>query len=212
MISPGSANSVSKLSKTIASVAIYIAAIFPAFAQQTTTPQSKVEAFHARLISVMKQAKTLSVEDRFKLLQPTVENSFDFKLMIALASGKYWRAATDPRQEDLRSAFARFSTATYADRFSGFTGEAFKTLSVANGPRRTMLVRTQITRPENTPIPLTYVTRLRDREWRIIDVLVDNGISELAVRRSEYRSVLKEQGISGLISLLKTKTKKLLQP
>ena len=201
-----------KFSKTIASVAIYIVAIFPAIAQQTTTPRSKVEAFHAALIGVMKQAKTLSVEDRFNLLKPSVESSFDLKLMIALASGKYWRAATDPRQENLRSAFAHFSAATYADRFSGFSGEVFKTLSVVNGPRRTMLVRTQIIRPGNTPVPLTYVTRRREGEWRIIDVLLDNGISELAVRRSEYRSVLKQKGISGLINLLKTKTKILLQP
>ena len=202
----------SRLLKTIASVSIYLAAIFPVIAQQPTTPQGKVEAFHAALIDVMKQAKTLGVEDRFKILKPSVENSFDFKLMIALASGKYWRTATDTRQTKLKSAFARFSVATYADRFSGFSGEAFKTLSVVNGPRRTMLVRTQITRPNNTPVPLTYVTRMRDGEWRIIDVLVDDGISELAVRRSEYRSVLKERGISGLISLLETKTKKLLQP
>jgi len=203
---------VTKFLKAIASVAIYTAAICPVIAQQSATPQNKVETFHATLISVMKQAKTHSKEDRFKLLKPSVENSFDFKLMIALASGKYWRAATDPHQEELRAAFARFSVATYADRFSGFSGEVFKTLSVVNGPRRTMLVRTKIIRPEKTPIPLTYVTRQRDGEWRIIDVLLDGGISELAVRRSEYRSVLKEKGISGLIGLLKSKTKKLLQP
>jgi phospholipid transport system substrate-binding protein len=160
----------------------------------------------------MKQAKTLSAEDRFNLLKASVENSFDFKLMIALASGKYWRAATAPRQENLRSAFAHFSVATYADRFSGFSGEFFKTLSVVNGPRRTMLVRTQIIRPGNTPVLLTYVTRRRDEEWRIIDVLLDNGISELAIRRSEYRSILKKKGISGLINLLKKNTTKLLQP
>ncbi len=201
-----------KCLQAIACVAIYMTVIFPVAAQQLTTPQSKVGAFHATLLSVMKQANTLSVENRFALLKPSVENSFDFKLMIALASGKHWRAATAPRKEELRSAFAHFSVATYADRFSGFSGEAFKTLSVVSGPRRTMLVRTQIIRPENTPIPLTYVTRQRDGEWRIIDVLVDDGISELAVRRSEYRSVLKEKGISGLIGLLKSKTEKLLQP
>jgi ABC-type transporter MlaC component len=42
-------------------------------------------------------------------------------------------------------------------------------------------------------------------------VLVDNGISELAVRRSEYRSVLKSGGVSGLIQLLDRNTEKLLK-
>ena len=49
---------------------------------------------------------------------------------------------------------------------------------------------------------LTYVTRLIKGTWRIIDVLLDTGISELAVRRSEYRRILKSKGIDGLISIL----------
>ena len=55
-----------KFSKTIAIVAIYIAAISPVIAQQATTPQSKVEAFHATLLGVMKQAKTLSAIKSYK--------------------------------------------------------------------------------------------------------------------------------------------------
>lgn len=201
-----------RFSMIFAGIAICLATVYPASAQNSTNSQSKVEAFHAALLNVMKQAKTVDVEERFKLLKPSAENSFDFKLMIALASGKHWRAATDSQQTALKTAFARFSVATYADRFSDFSGESFKTLSVNNGPRRTILVRTQITRLNNTPVPLTYVTRQRDGNWRIVDVLVDDGISELAVRRSEYRSVLNQNGVVGLIDLLKSKTKKLLKP
>ncbi len=200
------------LSKTLAGVAIWFATAFPVAAQQPIPAQAKVEAFHAILLNVMKQAKSRSVQERFKLLRPTVETSFDFKLMIALASGKHWRAASDAGKQDLKRAFSRFSVATYADRFSGFSGQSFKTLSVDQGPRRTKLIRTQITRPDDSPIPLTYVTRRREGEWRIVDVLVDDGISELAVRRSEYRNVLRDSGISGLIRLLNSKTNKLLRP
>ncbi|MEK9723668.1 MAG: ABC transporter substrate-binding protein, partial [Rhodospirillaceae bacterium] len=53
-----------------------------------------------------------------------------------------------------------------------------------------------------TDVPLTYVTREVQGAWRIIDVLVDAGISELAVRRSEYRLILKTDGIDGLITVL----------
>lgn len=94
-----------KFSKLIANIAIFIAAIFPAIAQQTTTPQSKVEAFHATLIGVMKQAKTLSVKDRFKLLKPSVENSFDFKLMIALAKRLLGHSSQPSHSSDLNSRF-----------------------------------------------------------------------------------------------------------
>jgi ABC-type transporter MlaC component len=39
--------------------------------------------------------------------------------------------------------------------------------------------------------------------------LLDNTISELAVRRSEYRRVLKRDGIDGLIAILEAKTRNL---
>ena len=57
---------------------------------------------------------------------------------------------------------------------------------------------------------LIYVTRKIKGEWRIIDVLVDSGISQLAVRRSEYRRVLRTKGIDGLIDTLNAKADQLL--
>ena len=44
----------------------------------------------------------------------------------------------------------------------------------------------------------------KDR-WRIVDILLDNDISELAVRRSEYRRVLKKEGVDALIATLNNK-------
>ena len=43
-----------------------------------------------------------------------------------------------------------------------------------------------------------------------IDVIVDNGISELKVRVSEYDSILKEGGAEALITTLEKKSKQLI--
>ena len=43
-------------------------------------------------------------------------------------------------------------------------------------------------------------------------MLLDAGISELAVRRSEYRRVLKTGGVDGLIETLNRKADQLLNP
>ena len=48
-----------------------------------------------------------------------------------------------------------------------------------------------------------------DEGWRVIDVIVDNGISELKVRRSEYNLILKQSGVPGLITLLHNKADEL---
>jgi len=168
--------------------------------------RATIDQFHASLLGVMKQADDTTVADRYKILEPEISQRFDLRLMIALATGKYWRKATKEARSRLAEAFRRFSIATYATRFSGYSGQSFETLGVSTGPRKTELVSTEIKRPNDTPVALTYVTRVAPMGWRIVDVLVDDGISELAVRRSEYRSILKSDGIEGLIRLLDKKT------
>ena len=188
----------------------------PAFASETSGADGEgarhiIDQFHGSLLAVMKQADKSGVKARYQVLEPEIAKRFNLRLMIALATGKYWRTAGKDTREQLTKAFHRFSAATYASRFSGYSGQTFKTLDVSTGPRKTELVRTEIRRPDDKPVPLTYVTRMARAGWRIVDVLIDDGISELAVRRSEYRSVLKSDGVDGLIRLLDQKTAKLLK-
>jgi phospholipid transport system substrate-binding protein len=185
----------------------------PAFADETSSTGSSrdvINQFHASLLAVMKQADKSGVKARYQILEPEIAKRFNLRLMIALATGKYWRSAGNDTREQLTNAFHRFSAANYASRFSSYSGQSFKTLGTSAGPRKTELVRTQITRPNESPVSLTYVTRMAGTGWRIVDVLLDDGISELAVRRSEYRLVLKAEGAAGLIRLLNQKTAKLL--
>jgi phospholipid transport system substrate-binding protein len=133
--------------------------------------------------------------------------------MIAIAAGRYWRQADAASQTRLVDAFRRFSTATYAARFDGYSGERFELLGVDDGPRKTQIVRTRIVGAgEKKPVSLSYVLRGGAAGWRVADVLLDAGISELAVRRSEYAAVLQRDGVDGLVRLLTEKADRLLTP
>jgi phospholipid transport system substrate-binding protein len=184
----------------------------PASAASTRSPESGVEQFHASLLGVMKRAKEIGIKGRFSLLEPQIARNFDIRLMIALASGVYWRKATSKAKKRLADSFLKFSAATYAARFTGFSGESFETVSTRKGPRGTQLIRTRLNLADGESVPLIYVTRLRGDNWLIADVLLEDGISEIAIRRSEYRNVLRKDGIPALIRLLDAKTRKLLGP
>ncbi len=179
-------------------------------ASQGTTQISLVETFHRALLSSMKSAATTSVKQRFDHLAPVIADSFHAGLMIQVASGSYWRKASDAQHDRLISAFADLSVATYAAQFNGYSGQSFETIGDKPGPQKTVLIETRIVDPESDPVALTYVTRKIKGQWRIIDVLLDSGISELARKRSEYRGVLKASGVDGLIEMLKMKTASLL--
>lgn len=177
-----------------------------------SSPSDIVTAFHESLLGVMKEAKTLGAKGRFEKLASPLKQNFHFRLMTQVAAGSYWRKSGPTQIDRLVDAFTRLSISTYASRFDGYSGQSFETEGEKPGPQKTILVKTRIIDPGSDPVDLTYVTRKIKGEWRIIDVLLDTGISELAVRRSEYRRVLKTGGIDGLIDTLNRKADQLLSP
>jgi phospholipid transport system substrate-binding protein len=178
-------------------------------ARAALSPTAVIESLHQSLIETMKDAQRLGIDGRYKQLQPILEKSFDFERMIAIAAGSYWTSADEAQRRRLLEAFTKLSVTTYAARFNGFSGETFEMLGQRQGPRDTALVDTRLNRTDGPPVPITYVMTERDGEWRIVDVLLDKSISELAVRRSEYNQVLRTSGTEGLSETLDEKAAQL---
>lgn len=188
----------------------FLLAAMPANAAQTT-PGGLVEKLQAKLIEVMKEAESLSVSARYDRLLPTIEEVFYVPLMARVAASSSWKDASAAQRAGLAMAFRRMSASTLATMLNGYGGESFERIGERPGPQKTLLVETRIIIPKKKPHDLTYVARKFKDRWYIIDVVVDKGISELSVRRSEYRRVLKKGGIDGLIKTLNTKADELLR-
>ncbi len=175
------------------------------------SPESAVEQYHSVLLKAMKDAKTLGITGRYALIDKAAQTAFDFSNMAGRATGKAWRDANDADRAAMAKAFGHMSVATYAKRFKGWSGQAFKTLGTDPGPRGTTLVKTQIAAPGDEPVALTYVMNQgKDGDWRIIDILLKGTVSEMAVKKSEYANILNTKGLSGLTEALNTQADKLL--
>lgn len=181
-------------------------AVSPSLTASATPTSEVVERFHAQLLSVMKEAKILGLQGRYSRLEPEIEQAFDLKLMIRVAAGSFWKNANPEQQNELLSSFKKLSVSTYASQFDGFSGQSFETIGERTGPQDTLLVDTNILRPGKDPVKITYVMK----GARIVDVLLDSSISELAVRRSEYNLVLNGSGVAGLIETLNKKADNLI--
>jgi phospholipid transport system substrate-binding protein len=177
---------------------------------ELTNSTAIVERLHASLLDVMKAASTLKAVGRFNRLKPVVLDVYSMVKMLQLTVGSKWSKAQPDQRARLLSAFSDINIGTYARQFNGYSGERFKTIGARPGPRETVLVETQILRREDTPIRLTYVTLKIERKWKIVDVLLNNAISQLAIRRSEYRGTLQRDGIDGLISALRKKANQII--
>ena len=175
------------------------------------TPDIVVQKFQQNLLAVMKDAKQLSVRQRYQRLEPSVVQAFHLPLMTRISTGAFWKTATKEQRKQLIQAFRRMSISTLATLFKSYSGERFKSLGEQPGPRQLRLVKTEMTRPKKDAVPITYITKKFRNQWYLIDVIVANGISELKVRRSEYRGVLKSEGIQGLIKILNKKADELIK-
>jgi len=143
----------------------------------------------------MKQATTLGYAGRHALLAPVLQETYDFPVVARISAGPDWARWNEAERSQLIAAVTAMSTATYASRFNGYSGERFETLGEGPGPRDTVVVKTRIVRPDDSPVALDYVLGPHDGGWRIVDVLLDGKYSELAKQRAEFGAILKNAGL-----------------
>jgi ABC-type transporter MlaC component len=102
------------------------------------------------------------------------------------------------------AAFGRYVAATYADQFDSYSGERLQVTGkkpfAAN-----IVVETRVVKSDGKPVEIDYLMYRDGGFWQIADVYLDGTISQLAVRRSEFYSILKQQGVDGLIAALNRK-------
>ena len=118
------------------------------------------------------------------------------------AVGRHWKTASPEDQKILVQTFIRYSIANYAGRFHGYSGQHFETLAEEPSARGTRLVRTRLVDPKDEDVKLDYRLRATHGEWKIVDVYLNGTVSELALRRSEYSSLIKREGLEALLAAL----------
>jgi phospholipid transport system substrate-binding protein len=164
-----------------------------------------VEDLHAVMLGVMKDAKALGYEGRLAKLQPAIAERYDFPFIAEKSVGLAWKDFDEASRAKLVDAMARLAGATYAARMDGFSGERFETLGSQPAGQATLVVRTQIIEGNGKKTSLDYRLRNASDGPRIVDVFFDGTVSELAMRRSEYSSLLKKGGLPELLDALEKK-------
>ncbi|MBV9378914.1 MAG: ABC transporter substrate-binding protein [Alphaproteobacteria bacterium] len=167
-------------------------------------PQGTVRAFYGVLLGTMRDGRSLGQSGRYGRLAPVVDRTFDIPTMTRLAIGPRWSTLSAAEQQQLIGAFAHYVAATYADRFDSYSGEQLQvTGQRPNGAD--VIVQTKIIKSNGETTELDYLMRPSQGSWQISDVYLDGTISQLAVHRSEFHSILQREGVDGLVMALDRK-------
>jgi phospholipid transport system substrate-binding protein len=163
-----------------------------------------VQGLYDALLNTMKNGRTLGQSGRFTQLAPVIRRSFAIASMARLSVGPSWAGLSDAQRQQVSESFGRYISAIYADRFDSYDGQKLEVIGEQPAPSGVM-VRSQIIKANGEPVKVDYMMRRNGEAWLISDIYLDGAISEVATRRSEFATILKNDGIDGLIAALNRK-------
>jgi phospholipid transport system substrate-binding protein len=169
-------------------------------------PSDVINKFSSTLIDSMKRARELGYAGRYQLLEPIIKDSFALSYMAAISAGKYWKTLGEKDKHLLLDTYTAWTIATYAGRFDDYSGEEFKLISESAPDHDTVTVISRLLESDNEERDFYYKLRKIDGKWRIADIQI-SGVSQLALTRSQFISVMDSKGFSVLIATLKDKIK-----
>jgi phospholipid transport system substrate-binding protein len=190
-------------------VVVLIAFLFSAVdaiaeTQSTVTAKQVVDTFQNDLIAVMKAGKSSGFSGRYDKLYGAVSNSHDLTKIARIVVGKEWEKLSESQQKQLVDAFSKLSVSAYAHNFKDYSGESFGFDSEEETTRGGVVIHTHLSIPDEKDVKFDYMLKEQGSNWRIINIIA-NGVSDLALKRSEYTAILQREGFDALIAKINEK-------
>ena len=175
-----------------------------ATAQQIDPQRQPADKLNATLIDVMKDAGRLGYEGRYKKLAPVVKEVFQFDAIAKSVLGKHWETLTPSQRGALVAKLTDLSIATYASQFNAYDGQSFRYEGTESARAGRSIVRYTLLVPKGEPVKFDYIVSPDGAKWRIVNIVAD-GISDLALKRAQYTSIMEREGFASLMAKLSLK-------
>lgn len=178
----------------------------PVVASEVTAP---IEQLDAGLLQVMKAGKSAPFQQRYGVLAPLVVRAVDLDAILQGGVGPTWASLSPADQAALKTAFQRYSIATYVAHFDDYAGEKFELYPPAASSDPVVKVKIVPGKPSDDTHVLGYTMRQTGGGWKAIDVSADSEISQVVAQQEEIRSLVTRSGPAGLLARLQQKTAEL---
>ena len=168
-----------------------------------------INTLNQALLASMRAGSGTGFQQRYNSLLPVVDQTFDLPAILATAVGPRGGSIPAEQQSRLLAVFRAFTAASYAANFDSYSGERLEVLPDSRQVGQDQVVATRIAPASGAAHRIDYVMRRAPQGWRVVDVLLDGSISQTAVQRSDFRSLLASGGADALIASLQRKVAEL---
>ena len=140
-------------------------------------------------------------------LEKLFSESVDIPWVGRFVMGRFWREATDEQKKKYLSEYQNFVVKHYASRFTEYSSGSFKITGSKDDGDGEFVINMQMTSGEAgaEPVAVDYRVRSEKGKFKVFDIIVE-GVSMITTQRSEFASVLSNNGIDYLITQLANKS------
>ncbi len=167
------------------------------------TPSDVINAVSSEVIEVLRD-KSIPISTRKAKVEAIIYRYIDFETLSRLVMARNWRNLSDAQQVEFMKEFKKHLSHTYGDNIDNFRNEKVAILSEREEKRGDVTVKSKILRGGTDDILVDYRLRQRDKNWRIIDVVIE-GVSMVANFRSQFQEIMTSGGPDRLLELLREK-------
>ena len=149
-----------------------------------------------------------SLEQREAAVRGLLRQGFDLPFIGRFVLGRHWRTMAPDQQAQYQELFSEYILQSYSSHLGGYAGQSLSITGARPAGSKDAIVRTRIVRPSGPPVEADWRVRAQGSQYLIIDVTVE-GVSMAVTQRSEFASVIKNNGFEGLLAALRARTDKM---
>ena len=148
----------------------------------------------------------LPSKDRDERFRSLLEDNFAVTGIARFALGRHWRSASESERGEYVQLFQDVVVATWAGRFSEYAGQEFDVLKAeavdAAGDEKVAVVHSVFFTDPETPVTIDWRVGSDGELYRVTDVVIE-GVSMALTYRDEFASVVRKDGLGGLLTNLR---------
>lgn len=164
-----------------------------------STPSETIDLLHNSL------KKIVSSNIDNKKVQSVISNTYNIERMLALIIGEVWKKSISKDQMALKKVFEEYIAKNYILRFKSIKSLEFGKLEINQAGKNYRMVKTKLIINSKDIVPLNYLLDQTNNSWKIFDVLIDGSISEIATKKSEFKSFTNQDDLKPLLEALQKK-------
>ena len=164
-----------------------------------STPSETIDLLHDSL------KKIVSSNIDNKKVQSVISNTYNIERMLALIIGEVWKKSISKDQMALKKVFEEYIARNYILRFKNIKSLEFGKLEINQAGKNYRMAKTKLIINSKDIVPLNYLLDQTNNSWKIFDVLIDGSISEIATKKSEFKSFTNQEDLKPLLEALQKK-------